>query len=112
MKRGIKSGDNDTSTSTRMWHHGVYQKNGTTLFSIVHPRSVVVTKFSSSHTILQYYTPFFKKIPPVILSILGFVHFNISINYLHEEWMFHLIISGDDRNLGGIANTANDRIKI
>lgn len=55
---------------------------------------------------------FLKKVPPIIPSILGFVQFNISINYLHEEWMFYLIKSIDDRKLGGIANTTDDRIQI
>lgn len=106
-KRYIKSGDNDTSASAFMWHQ---DKEGNTLSSLAHLASVLVATFSSSCSV-QYYTPFSKN-PPVILSILGFVQLNISINYLHEKWMFHLIKSTDDRKLGGMANTADNRIKI
>lgn len=81
------------------------------LFSTMHLGSVLVTTLLSSCSV-WYCTPFKTIIPPVILSIRGFVQFNISINYLNEKWMFHLIKSMDDRRLGGMASTADDRIKI
>lgn len=112
MKRYIKSGDNDTGASAACGiTENIRRMGHQILFSIMHLGSVLVTTRSSSCSV-QYYTPFKTIIPPVILSILGFVQFNISINYLNEKWMFHLIKSMDDRKLGGMASTADDRIKI
>lgn len=59
MKKYIKSGDNDTIASARMWPHGEYgEKDGTALFLIVHQWSVPVTKFSSS-CLLKCYAFFY-----------------------------------------------------
>ena len=86
MKRYIKSDDHAISMTARMWHYGEdWEKAGTTLSSIVHLRVNFTDEMFIFRLSPAQYQYSFLKIPPVILSMLGFVQFNISITYLPEE---------------------------
>lgn len=112
MKRYIQSDDHAISMTARIWHYEDWEKAETTLSSIVHLRvNFSDEMFISMLSPAQYQDPLLK-IPPVILSMLGFVQLNISLTYLPEEQMLHLIKSTDDIKLGGVADIANDRVKI